>query len=144
MSFSAFDFKKFFYLFIYQFGLSRYANGKNNTATIRHWHSDGGVLICGYELFRIFAKNRLKKLSDADVLVCDEGHLLKNKDSKTYEKVGKVKTARKILLSGTPIQNNLTECKFIKLYESVAFTFVNSINKQNIYYRFQHGKYCET
>lgn len=44
---------------------------------------------------------------DADLLVCDEGHTIKNNNSATNLAVNKITTKRRIILTGTPIQNNL-------------------------------------
>lgn len=55
-------------------------------------------------------------LSAAELLICDEGHILKNCNSMTYKAVEHIKTSRKIILTGTPIQNNLAECKRFFLY----------------------------
>ncbi len=43
------------------------------------------------------------------LVVCDEGHMIKNKQGATNKAVSKVATKRRIILTGTPIQNNLTE-----------------------------------
>lgn len=51
-----------------------------------------------------------------DLLVCDEGHTLKNPETTRNKVVSKVKTSHRIILSGTPLQNNLAECKWIKYY----------------------------
>lgn len=48
----------------------------------------------------------------ADLVVCDEGHMIKNQKSTTSTAVNKIMTKRRIVLTGTPIQNNLKECKY--------------------------------
>lgn len=45
-----------------------------------------------------------------DLIVCDEGHRLKDRQSQTNIGLSKIRTWRRILLTGTPIQNNLEEC----------------------------------
>ena len=79
----------------------------------------------GYEMFRSLAisktvKNRKNKeefkkfLLDpgADMVVCDEGHVMRNSNSSLSMIVNQVKTKFRVVLTGTPLQNNLQECKF--------------------------------
>lgn len=47
----------------------------------------------------------------ADLVVCDEGHLLKNSKTSLSKAVNRIRTLRRIVLTGTPLQNNLNECK---------------------------------
>lgn len=44
-----------------------------------------------------------------EVMVCDEGHRLKNDDGKIFNSMNSINAKHRILLSGTPLQNNLRE-----------------------------------
>ncbi|KAL5011678.1 hypothetical protein ScPMuIL_010229 [Solemya velum] len=89
---------------------------------LQEWHKDGGIMIIGYEMFRNLTQGRhcktkkLKKIfSDTlvdpgpDLVVCDEGHILKNDASAISKATNKIRTKRRIILTGTPLQNNLEE-----------------------------------
>eukprot|EP00898_Chlorokybus_atmophyticus_P001537 jgi/Chlat1/2384/Chrsp17S02818 len=65
------------------------------------------VLIISYETFRIHAA-RFK--GDAcDLLICDEAHRLKNDKTLTNQALASLQCRRRVLLSGTPMQNDLDE-----------------------------------
>lgn len=51
--------------------------------------------------------------SGADLVVCDEGHVIKNSKSAISLAVAKIVTPKRIMLTGTPIQNHLKECMFL-------------------------------
>lgn len=65
------------------------------------------VLIISYETFRLHAAVLTK--SEIGIVICDEGHRLKNAENQTYSALNGLKAKRRILLSGTPIQNDLLE-----------------------------------
>ncbi|KAA8916829.1 hypothetical protein TRICI_000948 [Trichomonascus ciferrii] len=65
------------------------------------------VMVVGYDRLRI-ASEVLKK-ANFDIIVCDEAQKLKNSDSKATKSILALDTPRRVMLSGTPIQNNLSE-----------------------------------
>mmetsp|Transcript_23960 Transcript_23960/g.63379 ORF Transcript_23960/g.63379 Transcript_23960/m.63379 type:complete len:827 (-) Transcript_23960:185-2665(-) len=66
------------------------------------------LLIIGYEMFRRFAKDLGK--SQVGLLICDEGHKLKSaQGNKTIEALSSFRCPRRIILTGTPVQNDLDE-----------------------------------
>uniref|UniRef100_A0AC34F4H8 Uncharacterized protein n=1 Tax=Panagrolaimus sp. ES5 TaxID=591445 RepID=A0AC34F4H8_9BILA len=72
------------------------------------------ILIMGYEMYGILVKEGddfIKFLQNPgpDLVVFDEAHRLKNKETQGYKLAAQIKTARIILLTGTPLQNNLME-----------------------------------
>ncbi|ODV96232.1 hypothetical protein PACTADRAFT_23072, partial [Pachysolen tannophilus NRRL Y-2460] len=65
------------------------------------------VLILGYEKVLTMA-DELETV-DFDLLVCDEGHRLKSSQNKVLKVLNTLDIEKRILLTGTPIQNDLTE-----------------------------------
>ncbi|KAG5447792.1 choline dehydrogenase 5 [Clonorchis sinensis] len=65
------------------------------------------VLLTSYELISI--DQALLGSIDWEVLVVDEAHRLKNNQSKFFRILASYKIAYKLLLTGTPLQNNLEE-----------------------------------
>ncbi|KAL1501262.1 hypothetical protein ABEB36_006617 [Hypothenemus hampei] len=65
------------------------------------------VLIISYETFRMQAS--ILQTNEIGLVLCDEGHRLKNCENQTYKALMGLKAKRRVLLSGTPIQNDLLE-----------------------------------
>ncbi|KAI6225709.1 DNA repair and recombination protein RAD54-like [Aphelenchoides besseyi] len=65
------------------------------------------VIIISYETFRTYTDILHK--SEIGLVICDEGHRLKNSDNQTYQALSGLKCERRVLISGTPIQNDLLE-----------------------------------
>ncbi|XP_053174204.1 helicase ARIP4-like [Scomber japonicus] len=120
-----------------------------NTATrakvVEDWVQEGGVLLMGYEMYRLlslkksFVAGRKKKSKKTtgpvvidldeedrqqellkgieralarpgpDVVICDEGHRIKNCHASTSQALKNIRTRRRVVLTGYPLQNNLIE-----------------------------------
>ncbi|KAF9407778.1 helicase, partial [Podila epigama] len=65
------------------------------------------VMVIGYEKLRM-VQDELKN-ANFDIIICDEGHRLKTANIKTAQAIRSLSTKRRIILSGTPIQNDLGE-----------------------------------
>uniref|UniRef100_A0A182T0D3 Helicase ATP-binding domain-containing protein n=1 Tax=Anopheles maculatus TaxID=74869 RepID=A0A182T0D3_9DIPT len=130
--------------------ISKYKDNVTRANKLMEWHNEGGVMIMGYDMFRNLANptaNRLRKkvreslqttLIDPgpELIVCDEGHLLKNEKTSLSQAVNRITTMRRIVLTGTPIQNNMKEyycmVQFVKpkllgTYSEYMNRFVNPI-----------------
>lgn len=119
-----------------------------NTVTrakvVNEWARDGGVLLMGYEMYRLLSlkkglvpgrKKKSKKTTGLaidldeddkqqellkgieralarpgpDVVICDEGHRIKNCLASTSQALKNIRTQRRVVLTGYPLQNNLIE-----------------------------------
>ncbi|KAK9374842.1 SNF2 family N-terminal domain-containing protein [Lipomyces chichibuensis] len=65
------------------------------------------VMLIGYEKLRLL-QSELKDVT-FDLVVCDEGHRIKSANNKSAQALRSMKTPRRVLLTGTPIQNDLGE-----------------------------------
>eukprot|EP00045_Choanoeca_perplexa_P015589 m.197980 g.197980 ORF g.197980 m.197980 type:complete len:1169 (-) comp17034_c0_seq1:1153-4659(-) len=102
--------------------------------TVLQWREDGGVLLVGYEMMRkLFVgpayKARKRKAGSVeppsdpddaemeealldpgpDLVVCDEGHRIKNDKTAISQLLKKIRTRRRVVLTGSPLQNNMEE-----------------------------------
>lgn len=65
------------------------------------------VLIMSYE--KVLSCSEPLSSVDIDFLVCDEGHRLKNASNKVLKVLNELNVPKKLVLTGTPIQNDLNE-----------------------------------
>ncbi|XP_037083682.1 transcriptional regulator ATRX homolog [Pollicipes pollicipes] len=91
---------------------------------LEEWRTEGGVCVLSYDMYKRFCgtggkKGYVKKQKDRfqkalvdpgpDIVVCDEGHLLKNPRTAAFKSLHQMKCRRRVILTGTPLQNNLRE-----------------------------------
>ncbi|MCJ1274034.1 DNA-dependent ATPase protein rad54 [Puttea exsequens] len=83
------------------------------TTQLRQWSVASGravvrpVLIVSYETLRLNADTL--KDTPIGLMLCDEGHRLKNGESQTFTALNGLNVDRRVILSGTPIQNDMME-----------------------------------
>ncbi|XP_061640395.1 helicase ARIP4 isoform X1 [Phyllopteryx taeniolatus] len=125
-------------------------NDEHKTTIVRakvveDWSRDGGVLLMGYEMYRLLSMKKsfvtgkkrkskkpvgpviidldeedrqqelMKGIEKAilrpgpDVVICDEGHRIKNYHASTSQALKNIRSKRRVVLTGYPLQNNLIE-----------------------------------
>ncbi|OAL71947.1 dsDNA-dependent ATPase [Trichophyton violaceum] len=84
------------------------ADGKGNRISDFTMGRSYSVMIIGYERLRS-VQDQLTKGPGIDIVVADEGHRLKTVQNKSAQAIQSLNTTRRIILSGTPIQNELSE-----------------------------------
>jgi DNA repair and recombination protein RAD54B len=85
------------------------ANGKDNKRITDFTMGKAyNVMIIGYEMLRT-VQDELKKGKGVDIVIADEGHRLKTANNKAMLAIQSLNTERRIILSGTPLQNDLGE-----------------------------------
>ncbi|TAQ83680.1 hypothetical protein B7494_g7990 [Chlorociboria aeruginascens] len=67
------------------------------------------VIVSTYDMARKPQDNKFMRKLRPTVCVYDEGHYLKNANSQRYQGLVKIPAQMKLLLTGTPLQNNLQE-----------------------------------
>ena len=86
------------------------------------------VLIISYETLRLHIHELMR--GEIGMMFCDEGHRLKNMENQTYAALNKLNVKRRILISGTPIQNDLLE-----YYSLVSFVNPGLLGDQSQFRR---------
>ncbi|KAK4244728.1 P-loop containing nucleoside triphosphate hydrolase protein [Corynascus novoguineensis] len=95
------------------FAIDGKASKEELTRQLRQWAISTGrsitrpVIIVSYETLRLNVEEL--KNTPIGLMLCDEGHRLKNGDSQTFSALNSLNVSRRVILSGTPIQNDLSE-----------------------------------
>lgn len=93
--------------------LLQYYGSQEHRAQIRFYvakHPEQvDVVLTTYNVAQNPEDRRLFKKIKFEYLVFDEAHMLKNMKSSRYQSLVKIKSKRRLLLTGTPLQNNLVE-----------------------------------
>lgn len=98
---------------VHPFAVDGKASKAELTSQLRQWCIASGravvrpVLIISYETLRLNVEEL--KNTPIGLLLCDEGHRLKNGESQTFTALNGLNVDRRVILSGTPIQNDLSE-----------------------------------
>ncbi|KAJ7547607.1 hypothetical protein O6H91_08G094800 [Diphasiastrum complanatum] len=98
------------------------SSGNARDFSLQHVLQVGGILITTYDVVRhnwkalkgdYHGRDGFLDFSDDsltwDYMVLDEGHLLKNPNTQRAKSLREIPSAHRIIISGTPIQNNLRE-----------------------------------
>lgn len=85
------------------------------------------IMIIGYEKLRMVQED-LQKGSGIDIVIADEGHRLKTAQNKAAQAIKSLNTAKRVILSGTPLQNDLAE-----FHTMVDFVNPGLLNKYNTF-----------
>ena len=105
-----------------------YYAGKNERLNIQDEILDRdelpNVIITTYGIAKVPEDNKFLRRLKPSVCVFDEGHHLKNSTSKVYQALMRIPAEFRLLLTGTPLQNNLGE-----LASLLGFILPNLFNK---------------
>ena len=99
---------------------------KKRANRLGRWRRVGGVLVLGYEGFRSLVRKAQQQQQNTttkdarmvlealvnpgpDVVIADEGHRIKSRTTAISSLVKQIRTQRRIILTGYPLQNNLEE-----------------------------------
>jgi SNF2 family DNA or RNA helicase len=94
---------------------------------IEEWYLDGGILVMGYQMFRILIDNKETKnrgaalteeqheqvrkhlLEGPNIIIADEAHKLKNATAGITLAASQFRSKSRVALTGSPLANNVEE-----------------------------------
>lgn len=147
---------------VYSIEAGKSARGvlEGQVAELQHWHLHGGIMLLGYAVFRTMIQRKSgswSKLSDdeqamvdktllegPDLVVADEAHNFKNKETGIGQSVARLRTRSRIALTGTPMSNHVGE--IFAMMDWVAPGYLGDEAEFNAHYRgpIEGGQYAES
>lgn len=98
--------------------------------TFEKWKKNGGILLSNFEQVKYILNE--KGTIKVDTVIVDEAHMIKNPDAKRTKSAETLlkKASYRILMTGTPIENRLTEMKHLiyLLNPSIAKKIIEDIS----------------
>lgn len=84
---------------------------------LQRWKLTGGILVMGYEMYRLLLSTVARRTTFSpllihpgpDLIVLDEGHRIKDRVSVLGTLLRQIRTRKRIVLTGYPVQNCLAE-----------------------------------
>ena len=117
------EMKKWLPINAYNSTLFVQSNSRSDALVYKFIHSSSEsipLLVISYDLFRTFSES-FNTMTNLSCLLCDEGHRMKNAGgTKTSSALSHCVAMRRLVLTGTPIQNNPDE-----LYALIQFVSPN-------------------
>lgn len=89
--------------------LAYYGSMQERRSKRRGWYSEDAFHVCIVSYTVVIQDMRLFRLKRWHYMVLDEAHHIKNFRSKKWQELIRMNTARRLLLTGTPLQNDLME-----------------------------------
>ncbi|KAF1976232.1 DNA repair and recombination protein RAD26 [Bimuria novae-zelandiae CBS 107.79] len=108
------------------------ADSKNKRITDFTKGKSYNVMIIGYEMLRTVQEDMKK--GNIDIVIADEGHRLKTANNKAMQAIQSLNTERRVILSGTPLQNDLGE-----FYTAIDFVNPGLLGQRSAFKRTFEG-----